>query len=312
MRCFRLGASALADIIGSVSTEVLISGNAITQSPRPEFEDRYVTVKGVRTRYWQAGTQGAPVLLLHGLNGCVEHWRPTIAALSGAHRVWALDGPGHGLSDADDRAFDAAFMRDLVIEFLHSQGLERASIAALSGSGLVALKIALDRPEVLDRLVLVDAAGLGRGVNLRMRFMTLAPMPPPSAFERGLSREQLRFWVAQVFFANPARISDAILDDLHINVCRPGTMLTSARMLRWGINLLGQKYQYRRRLREIKTPTLIIWGKQDRLLPVSHAYYAARVMPNARAVIFDPCGHVPMMEHAEKFNRAVLDFLAGS
>ena len=62
----------------------------MTESPRPEFEDRYVTVNGVRTRYWQAGTQGVPVLLLHGLNGCVEHWRPTIAALSSAHRACRL------------------------------------------------------------------------------------------------------------------------------------------------------------------------------------------------------------------------------
>ncbi len=283
----------------------------MTPPSRPAFEDHYVTVKGIRTRYWQAGTQGAPVLLLHGLNGCVEHWRTTIAALSGAHRVWAIDGPGHGLSEPDDRAFDPAFMRDLVIEFLYSQGLERASIAALSGSGLVALKIALDRPDVLERLVLVDAAGLGRGVNLRMRLMSAAPLPPPSAFERTLSRTQLRFWVEQVFFADPARINDAIVDDLYVNVCRPGTMLTSARMLRWGVNLLGQKYQFGRRLREIKTPTLIVWGKQDRLLPVAHAYGAAKRMPRARALIFDPCGHLPMLERAQEFNRAVLDFLAG-
>jgi pimeloyl-ACP methyl ester carboxylesterase len=276
-----------------------------------EFADRYVTVNGVRTRYWQAGTQGAPVLLLHGLNGCVEHWRPTMVALSTAHRVWAIDGPGHGLSAQDERAFDPAFMRDLVIEFLHAQGIERASLIAQSGSGLVALKIALDRAQVLERLVLVDAAGLGRGINLRMRFMAVAPMPPPSAFEHPLTREQLRFWAAQVFFADPARISEAVLDDLHINVCRPGTMLTSARLMRWGVNLFGQKHQFGRRLREIKTPTLIVWGKQDRLLPVAHAYYAANRMPHARALIFDPCGHVPMLERADEFNRAVLNFLAG-
>ena len=92
--------------------------------------------------------------------GRVEHWRPTIAALSSAHRVWALDGPGHGLSDPDDRAFDPAFMRDLVIEFLHSQGLERASIAALSGSGLAAGSLANGRYQLrLQNAQVHDAAG---------------------------------------------------------------------------------------------------------------------------------------------------------
>ncbi|MBI5876118.1 MAG: alpha/beta fold hydrolase [Chloroflexi bacterium] len=277
----------------------------------PQFDDRYVTIQGIRLRYWQAGDSGTPVLLLHGLNGCAEHWRATITGLMGAHRVWALDGPGHGLSAPDDRAFDSAFMRDLVVDFLHSQGLERASIMALSGSGLVALTIALDRPEVLDRLVLVDAAGLGRGVNFRMRLMSVSPMPPPSAFAVTMSRVQLRYWIGQIFFADASKVTDEVVEEFYINVCRPHTMLTAARMMRWGINLLGQKHQFAHRLREIKAPTLVVWGKQDRLLPLAHAYRAAKRIPNARAVIFDPCGHLPMTERPDDFNRVVLEFLAG-
>ena len=276
----------------------------------PVFADRYVTLKDIRLRYWQAGESGSPVLLLHGLNGCIENWRWNIGALASAHRVWALDGPGHGLSQPDRRSFSLDFMRDLIGDFMRSQGVERANLVALSGGGLIALKIALERPDWLDRLVLADAAGLGRGINLRMRIFSTMPPPPPSVFARPISREQLKYWLTYAFFQNPAALTEPMLDDFYTNICRPHTMLTASLMMRWGVNLLGQKHVFARRLRAIKAPTLIIWGKQDRMIPVEHACGAARKIPNARAVIFDPCGHLPMLEQTEEFNRHVMEFLS--
>src|SRR5262249_35871049 len=275
-----------------------------------DFSDRYVTIKNIRLRYWQAGENGSPLLLLHGLNGCVENWRLNIGRLAVHHRVFALDGPGHGLSQPDDRSLQLDFMRDLLEAFVQALGLERVSIVALSGGGLVALKLALDKPALLDRLVLADAAGLGRGIHPRMRIFALLPPPPPGLMNRRLSREGLRTWVQLAFFANPARLTEPMLDDFYNNLGRPHTMRTASLLMRWGINLFGQKNTFTGRLRHIKTPTLIVWGQQDKLIPIRHGRRAAQLIPNARLVVFDPCGHLPMLEHPAKFNQAVLEFLS--
>src|SRR5262249_55886905 len=106
---------------------------AIPSLDRPAiFSDQYSTVMGIRLRYWQMGESGSPLLLLHGVNGCVENWRWNICVFATSHRVVALDGPGHGLSQPDERAYNLDFVRDLVAEFMHSLGLERASLVALS------------------------------------------------------------------------------------------------------------------------------------------------------------------------------------
>ncbi len=276
---------------------------------QPPLTDQYIVVKDIRNRYWQAGESGSAVLLLHGLNGCVENWRWNVGALAERHRVFALDGPGHGLSQPDRRAFNLDFMRDLIAEFMRASQIDCASIIALSGSGLVALKLALECPELVDKLVLVDAAGLGHGINPRLRIFSLLP-PPPSLMNRRLSREELRYWLQTAFFHDAHALTGPMLDDFYTNIMRPHTMQTASQLMRWGVNLFGQKFVFANRLRQIKAPTLIIWGKQDRMIPVRHAVRAARRIPDARLVIFDPCGHLPMMECVEDFNREVLKFLA--
>jgi 4,5:9,10-diseco-3-hydroxy-5,9,17-trioxoandrosta-1(10),2-diene-4-oate hydrolase len=286
------------------------TAQAITPPTVPQFEDRYVTIDDIRLRYWQAGESGPPVLFLHGLNGCIENWRWTLPAVAAQHRVFALDGPGHGLSQPDDRTYNLYFMRDLVAAFVHSQGLARVNLAALSGGGLVALTIALDLPALVDKLVLCDSAGLGRSVSPRMRIFSMLPPPPPSLMNRPMHREDLRHWLQRAFFASPDALSEAMLDDFHANLGRPHTMHTSSRLMRWGVNIFGQKYVFISRLRHIRAPVLLVWGRQDRLIPVRHAERAARLIPDARLSILDPCGHLPMLERPREFNGLLLQFFA--
>ncbi len=273
------------------------------------FIDHYTTIMGARLRFWQAGDFGSPIMLLHGLNGCVENWRWNIGALSQRHRVFALDAPGHGLSEPDRRSFDLQFMGDLIAEFMRGQQLERANLVALSAGGIVAMRLALEKPQLLEKLVLVDAAGLGRGVHPRLRLLSMLPPPPPSIMNRRLRRREMQYWLTRAFFADPSALTEPMLDDFYTNISREHTMQTAATLMRWGVNLWGQKFVYARRLRHIKTPTLIIWGQQDRMIPTSHAYAAVEKIPDARLVIFDPCGHLPMLERPAEFNRVVLEFL---
>lgn len=273
----------------------------------PAFDDQMVSVNGLRLRFWQAGESGSPVICLHGLNGCVENWRWTLGALAQRHRAFALDGPGHGLSQPDPRSADLRFMRDLILAFMDSQRLPRASLIALSGGGLAALTLALDAPERVQRLMLVDSAGLGRGIHPLMRLASLTRAP--RAMPR-FSREQLRFYLSRYFFADARALTEPMLDDFYTNTGREHTMQTASRLMRWGVNLWGQRFVFAHRLHRIQSPTLIVWGRQDRMIPVRHAYRAARRIPQARLLIFDPCGHVPPLERAREFSDAALAHLA--
>ncbi|MCA1554529.1 MAG: alpha/beta fold hydrolase, partial [Chloroflexi bacterium] len=132
---------------------------------------------------------------------------------------------------------------------------------------------------------------------------------PPRLISAPLTRDQLRYWLVMAFFQNANALTSPMLDDFYTNLRREHTVRMARMMMRWGVNLWGQKFVFGSRLRQISAPTLIIWGKQDKLIPVRHAYRAARRIPNAQLVVFDPGGHLPMLEHAAKFNAVVSEFL---
>jgi len=241
------------------------------------FDDCFVSIMGVRLRYWQAGERGTPVLLLHGLNGCVENWRWNIGALAQSHRVFALDGPGHGLSQPDERSLNLSFMRDLVMEFMRAHCVEQTNIVGLSGGGLIALKVAVDQPRFVEKLVLADAAGLGRGVNTRLRIFSMLPPPPRRMMSRTMTREQLRNYMLMAFFQNPDSLTSPMLDDFYANIRREHTMRAAALLVRWGIYVWGQKHEFSLHLRKIQSPALVIWGSDDRLFRASGAAAMPRI-----------------------------------
>src|SRR5919201_47989 len=99
-----MATSALSNMVTSLDRDSLAEPPVrLSAQPPTEFPDQYLTLQGIRLRYWQAGDEGPPLLLLHGLNGCVENWRWNIGAFAQHYRVFALDGPGHGLSQPDER-----------------------------------------------------------------------------------------------------------------------------------------------------------------------------------------------------------------
>ena len=135
-------------------------------------EHRFVTVNGIRTHYVAAG-EGEPLLLLHGLGASLMAWALNIEPLSRKFSVYAIDIPGHGDSEKPDMDYLLPTAVDFVRDFMRALGIERASIAGNSMGGMIALKTAIDFPELVDRLVLVDAAGLGREVAWFIRAMSL-------------------------------------------------------------------------------------------------------------------------------------------
>ncbi len=272
-------------------------------------EDRYIQVGDVKTRSWMQGSGGSWTLLLHGLGGYVENWESNIEKLASGRRVCAVDMVGFGRSDKPVAAYSIAYLARFVNDFMEAVGIPKAAVIGESLGGGVALRLALDHPDRVEKLVLADSVGFGREVSLYLRVPTLPIVGEiftrPS---RKGSAEMLRQCVA-----NQDLVTDDWIElDYELSML-PGAQASLLRALRASANIWGCRSEtYRPFLGNgsaLKAPILLIWGAQDQILPVAQGKRALQALPNARLEIFDPCGHVPNIDCAEAFNRVVGEFL---
>lgn len=256
--------------------------------------DKFVTVYGAKIHYIEAGT-GASVILIHGLADDASIWDSVIPALSAKFRVIALDQIGFGRSDKPLLNYRVSTFVDFLDGFMTELKIERASLIGNSLGGWVAAAYALEQPERVERLVLSDAAG----------YAALAKSMDPRALSalRLASREDIRY-LGPLTFHDKRFYQDVDLafkkrvaagDGYTV-----GQFLDS--MVR-GDDILDN------RLRMINRPTLVIWGREDKLIPLLFGERFHQEIANSRLRIIDNCGHVPQLECPDEFAAAVLQFL---
>lgn len=273
-------------------------------------EDRYVNVGGINTRYWIGGNGTSTLLLIHGLGGYIEAWQPCWNALTTEHRVFILDLPGHGRSDKPlDISYKAEDLAWFVKDFMTALGLERAHLMGHSLGGAVCLKVVANFPKIVDKLVLVDSAGFGREAHI---FLRLCSIPFLGEALSRPSREGAEKGV-KFNFHNLNAVTSEWLDLNYQMSAQPGAQRAVLKTIRDNGNIFGQQWSlYGPILRDMNTiqhPALVVWGKQDQIIPVAHADVALKGLPNAQKYVFDQCGHLPFAEHPATFNDLVLDFL---
>ncbi|HQR36954.1 MAG TPA: alpha/beta fold hydrolase [Blastocatellia bacterium] len=271
--------------------------------------DFYVTVGDVRVRYWIAGESGPPVVLLHGFGETVETWVCNVATLASSYRVHAVDLVGCGLSDKPAIHHSLANFAAFVADFMTAVDVEDARIIGHSMGAAVALKFAMSYPDRVKALVLVSSAGLGRDLALSSR---IATVPFVGELVTRPSRGMVRYFLERAV-SDRTLISDEIVTAAIARASSPEARRSALEILRALVTVRGVREDVVRsvvdNLDRIATPTLVVWGRQDRLLPVAHAAIAARGIPNASVRIFEDCGHAPHIECCNEFNELVLDFL---
>lgn len=287
----------------------------------PSFESRTLTVDGVNIHYFCGGS-GSPLVLIHGLgsSAAVEFYF-NLEPLAAHHHVLAIDLPGFGNSDKPILEYTIDLFTRAVRDLMVTEDVRRAAVMGVSMGGRVALGLALESPEMVDRLILVDALGVGaprRVLAYRLLLTKGLGELTLSSTARALRRMKpatiRRFW--GWYLRRPGQV-DAILSDERI--ADHGALLSSPeyraaylsalrsiagmRDLRDGIVVYD-------RLSTLPMPTLLIWGRHDHIFPAVHAESAAKRLRDGRVEIFEGSGHTPQMEEPERFNRLVLDFLA--
>ncbi len=280
-------------------------------SENPKYPpDRFIQVGSLRARYWADGEQGSPVVLVHGLGGYAETWWPNNLALARQHRVFVVDLPGFGRSDKPASApYDYPYFATFIHDFMAALGIEKAALAGHSMGGGVALQFALAYPAQVERLVLVSSAGLGKEVSLMLRLASL-PLLGELATRPGLQAS--RDFMKEILY-DPALITEQDVQLDFAMASQAGAQQAFLKALRALGTVFGQKEKFTGpildSLPSLPQLTLVFWGRQDKIVPVSQAE-AARRIPNVRLEIFERCGHIPQFEHPEPFDRALQEFLS--
>ena len=252
----------------------------------------------------EAGT-GPPLVLLHGLGGTKVSFLPTVAALGDRHRMIALDLPGFGDSDKPIGSYDARFMADRVFAALDALELDRTHLLGHSMGGRVALEVAFDHPDRIDRLILMTPS------LAWLRERPFAPWLKLLRPELGLIQPA------------PRIIVDTIVRRLIPGADRDGWAAVAAdEFLRGYLDPRGRQAFYAAarsiyleepelfwsRLRDLAPKSLFVWGTKDPLVPIGFMRHVEQALPQAEHVEI-ACGHVPQLEAPARLHRALGAFL---
>ena len=265
---------------------------------------RFVVAGGVSIHYGDVGS-GDPVVLLHGAGPGADAWgnfRSNVDDLAARHRLLLPDLPRFGRSEkvrTDKPRLD--FLSGAIGAFLDELGIERAHFIGNSLGGQTAMKLAIDRPDRVGRVVIVGSNAVSKSV--------LSPMPSEgvrhiSAYYAGdgPSIAKMRA-LLEVLVYDQSLVTDALVAARYAASIDPETV---------AINSEGHwpRQSIEGELSRLNAPTLIVWGQDDRASPIDAALAMLRLIPDARLHVFNRCGHWAQVERAPAFNRLVLDFLA--
>lgn len=256
----------------------------------------YVIADGHRIHYLEArppdGSRGTPLVLIHGLADRAESWSPQIASLAAAgYHVYVPDLLGYGRSDKPDITCSIPVETAAVAGVLHALGIRHADVAGWSMGGWIAAELALEQPKLVDRLVLEDSAGMRFKTTFSRDLFTPADeaglhrlmamlSPHPRSLAPFVARAALRR------LQQNARVIQGSMDSMES-----------------GSDLLDH------RLGAIEQPTLIIWGDQDQLLPISTGLEMHREIPQSVFAVATGCGHLAPSECARPVVQATIEFL---
>ncbi|WP_214364752.1 alpha/beta fold hydrolase [Pseudonocardia sp. H11422] len=261
-----------------------------------------INVGNIDTLYHEAGT-GDPILLLHGSGPGVSawaNWQHTIPGLSREFRVLAPDIVGYGAtSRPDDVRYSLQTWTDHVVGFMDALGVERASLVGNSLGGRISLALAEQHPDRVARMVLMGAPGVGMTITEGLRALR-AYEPSP---------QNMRHLLTEYFAVDTSIITD---DLVRIRYEASAETYDAYRAMffdpRHAGNDLGITEE---QVRAITAPSLLVHGREDKVVPLEVAWNMVRLLPDADLHVFARCGHWTQIERAAEFNELVAAFLRG-
>jgi pimeloyl-ACP methyl ester carboxylesterase len=289
--------------------------------PSNTMHSGWLDIGSLRVHHTHGG-RGSPVLFIHGLgsSGYIE-WRFNLQPTAARHRVYAPDLPGFGRTEKPRARYGIAYFTRFIERYMESRRLRSAAVVGASLGGRIALELALEKPNLVRKLVLVNSLGLGRpnaqvsyglvtiprvGEALMKVARNALDWAPPSLVRRVISR-----------YIHSSSDVDRTMDDTYLGHLRElysaegyqDAYLATVRSLVTPRAVLGVEYDLTKRLCELAMPVQLIWGADDPLFPTAHATRAHSLIRRSRLAVIEGAGHTPQAERPEEFNRVLDAFL---
>ena len=264
-------------------------------------------IDGSTVNYVELG-EGPPIVFVHGLGGCWQNWLENLPYFAQHHRVIAVDLPGFGRSELPRGEISIPNYGRFIDSLLRRLGVERATLVGNSMGGFVSTEVAISFPTWVEKLVLVSAAGaheLPGKVNSRqaLRAASISQPLTDAVIKRAeflARRPRGRRLMLGMVCRYPERLSAAMTMEMIAGAGKPAFDDALHSIF---------SYDFRDRLGEVSAPALIIWGRNDMVVPVRCADIYERALPDSRKLIMESTGHVAMIERAHTFNRTVAEFV---
>ena len=265
------------------------------------------TVSGTTITWGEMG-DGYPLVLLHGIQDSHRAWRRVAPLLARRFRVLMPDLPGHGYSGRPDAPYTLTWYASVIAAWMGAVGVDKAHVCGHSYGGGIAQWMVLEQRERIDRLALVSAGGLGRGVAPAMRFATFPVLGP-----------LLAPMVMRVALPAAVRLAPAMFGHMEpeeqerfIMMSRiPGSDRAFLRTVEGVINFFGQYMQTIQRVGEVDRmpPVALFWGAKDPIIPVRHGKDTLSRSEGITLTIYKKCGHFCYLDAPERFAKDLAEFL---
>ncbi|MBD1909033.1 MULTISPECIES: alpha/beta hydrolase [unclassified Leptolyngbya] len=275
-------------------------------------QEHHINLNGIPTRFFQTGQDGLPLVLFHGTGESALDWSWVLPKLGERYRVYAPDLPGTGYGLKPIRDYSIELFTQFAKDFLDAIALDRVVIGGNSLGGLIALNIALARPEQVAGLILVDSTGLGEEVSPFLSSLTLplfgevavaGCQTPVGAVMRSRSRAALQF-------AHPDQIPREWYAEQQQLAQNFGFLEATLSALRAQLTPTNQRTVMLESLPQLQMPTLLVWGEQDLIYPRTQAEEAVKHIPQGYLSIIPDCGHVAPLEKPDHFATVLDEFLS--
>jgi pimeloyl-ACP methyl ester carboxylesterase len=283
-----------------------------------DTDSRFVEVNGLTVHYKEKG-QGEPVfILLHGFGASEYSWREVMEPLSGSGRVIAYDRPAFGLTErpiegnwTGTNPYSVQGNVELLDGLMDELSVDKAILVGNSAGGEVAAAYALEHPERVQELVLVDpAVGNGKGGRFPQWAISLMSLPQirnlAPVLVRTISGEMGNDTI-RLAWHDPARIDPQVYEEYR----RPLKANNWDKAL-YEFTIAGNPVSYSGHLANLTMPVLIITGDDDRIVPTAQSIQLSREIPEAELGVLKDCGHVPQEECPDQFMTSIRAFLAGT
>ncbi len=260
------------------------------------MREEYITINGNRIRYLEEGNSKDSVILLHGLGGTADRWLPIFPHLNKKFRVIAPDLIGYGLSDKPQVDYTPNLFTKTILSFLEALALENVFMVGTSLGGEVVAECAAVHEPKIKKIVMVAPAGIMKKSTPVLDAYIMAALYP--------THETVKS-AYQMMAGKDSEINDRSVENFISSMTKPNAKMVFLS------TLLGMKNSppLNEKLNQIKIPALLVWGSEDRMIPIDFAKDFVSSIPNCEFVTINGCGHIPYEEKPIEFSKIVLDFL---